>query len=106
MRRKLHTHEMFLLKKWKTSASGGWFSKFIERHNFHNLKTKGEIASADSKAAQNYPPKLLKIIQETDQVFYADETGLFWKRLPKRTYVSKTQKSLGGFKGPCEVFIM
>lgn len=84
------------------SASGGWFSKFIERHNFHNLKTKGEIASADSKAAQDYPPKLLKIIQEggytPDQVFNADETGLFWKRLPKRTYVSKTQKSLGGFK--------
>ena len=84
------------------SASGGWFSKFIERHNFHNLKTKAEIASADSKAAQDYPPKLLKIIQEggytPDQVLNADETGLFWQRLPKRTYVSKTQKSLGGFK--------
>ena len=84
------------------SASGGWFSKFIERHHFHNLKTKGEIASADRKAAQEYPPKLLKIIQEggytPDQVFNADETGLIWKRLAKRTYVSKTQQSLGGFK--------
>lgn len=43
--------------KTEFSASGGWFSKFIERHNFHNLKIKGEIASADSKAAQDYPPK-------------------------------------------------
>ena len=69
------------------SASGGWFSKYIERHNFHNLKTKGQIATADSKAAQDYPPKILKVIQEAgytpDQVFNADESGLIIKKIYK-----------------------
>ena len=59
------------------SASGGWLSKFLDTHNFHNLKTKGEIASADDKASQEYCPKIiLKIIQEdgytADQVLDND----------------------------------
>lgn len=34
-------------RKHTFSASGGWFSNFLQRHGFHNLKIKGEIASAD-----------------------------------------------------------
>uniref|UniRef100_A0A1A9W413 DDE-1 domain-containing protein n=1 Tax=Glossina brevipalpis TaxID=37001 RepID=A0A1A9W413_9MUSC len=32
------------------------------------------------------------------QVFNVDETGLFWKRLPKRIFISKTEKTAPGFK--------
>ncbi|GFV31686.1 uncharacterized protein TNCV_3076351 [Trichonephila clavipes] len=65
------------------SASTGWLTGFIKRHSFHNLKIKGEVASADEEAARKYPEKLAKIIKDGEycahQVFNADETGLFWK---------------------------
>ena len=32
------------------------------------------------------------------QIFNCDETGLYWKRLPSRTYVTKEEKSAPGFK--------
>ncbi|GFU68401.1 HTH CENPB-type domain-containing protein [Trichonephila clavipes] len=64
------------------SASTGWLTGFIKkRHSFHNLKIKGEVASADEEAARKYPEKLAKIIKDGEycahQVFNADETGLF-----------------------------
>lgn len=84
------------------SASKGWFENFKKRHNLHNLHIRGELASGNAKTASEYPAKLARIIEENsysaDQVFNADETGLFWKKMPKRTYLSKTTKSASGFK--------
>ncbi|GFU91055.1 tigger transposable element-derived protein 1 [Trichonephila clavipes] len=84
------------------SASTGWLTGFIKRHSFHNLKIKGEVASADEEAARKYPEKLAKIIKDGEycahQVFNADETGLFWKKIPTRTYIAKSEKTASGFK--------
>uniref|UniRef100_A0A1A9UQU6 DDE-1 domain-containing protein n=1 Tax=Glossina austeni TaxID=7395 RepID=A0A1A9UQU6_GLOAU len=63
---------------------------------------KGETASADELAAKEFPEKLRKIIEDggytTDQVWNADESGLFCKKLSSRTYVAKSQKTAGGLK--------
>ncbi|GFT22469.1 tigger transposable element-derived protein 1 [Trichonephila clavipes] len=40
------------------SASTGWLTGFIKRHSFHNLKIKGEVASADEEAAENILKRL------------------------------------------------
>ncbi|GFV10437.1 hypothetical protein TNCV_1950881 [Trichonephila clavipes] len=49
-----------------------------------------------------FPQKLAKIIEDgdysADQVFNADETGLYWKRLPNRTYIAKDEKTASGHK--------
>lgn len=83
-------------------ASRGWFEKFKNRFNLHNLKLKGEAASADEAASNEYPNILKGIIErggyKPEQVFNVDETGLYWKRMPDRTYVSKTEKSAPGYK--------
>ncbi|XP_069824074.1 tigger transposable element-derived protein 1-like [Dendropsophus ebraccatus] len=77
----------------KFVVSRSWFMRFKDRANFHNIKVQGEAASGDDKAAREFPKALAQIIVEGDycaqQMFNVDETGLFWKRLPNRTYVSK-----------------
>lgn len=83
-------------------ASQGWFERFKVRANLHSIALKGEAASADITAAERYPTELKALIHEggydPKQVFNVDETGLFWKRLPNRTFISKTEKSAPGFK--------
>lgn len=83
-------------------ASDGWFARFKSRANLHNLSLKGEAASSDSTAAEAFPEKLKTIIHDggycSKQIFNVDETGLFWKRLPTKTYISKMEKHAQGFK--------
>ncbi|XP_064090914.1 tigger transposable element-derived protein 1-like isoform X2 [Macrobrachium nipponense] len=84
------------------AASRGWFNRFKVRANLHNLKLQGEVASADEEAAERFPGCLAEIIREggytADQVFSVEETGLFWKRMPSRTYISKEEKTAPGHK--------
>ncbi|CAM5152081.1 unnamed protein product [Natator depressus] len=83
-------------------ASHGWLNSFRNRFNLKNVQTTGEVASANEKAAKAYPEQLKKIIEEKgylpEQVFNADETGLFWKKMPNRTYTSKSERQAPGFK--------
>ena len=62
----------------------------------------GEAASVDYAAAADYPAKLKALILEggymPQQVFNVDETGLFWKRMPNRTFISKAGRQAPGFK--------
>ncbi|XP_054746093.1 tigger transposable element-derived protein 1-like [Anastrepha obliqua] len=89
-------------KQPEFSASTGWMTGFFKRHALHNVKIKGETASADELAAKKFPEKLRKIIEDggytPDQVWNVDESGLFWKKMPSRTYVAKSQKTAGGLK--------
>ncbi|XP_007498102.2 tigger transposable element-derived protein 1-like [Monodelphis domestica] len=84
------------------SASGGWFDRFKNRVHLHHVKITGEIANADENMAANYPDVLKKIIGEggyTDQpIFNVGGTGLFWKKIPFRTYIFKKEKTQPGFK--------
>lgn len=83
-------------------ASKGWFERFKKRFSLHNVKIVGESASADHAAASQYPTKLKEFIEsegyKPEQVFNADETGMFWKRMPAHTFISENEKSAPGFK--------
>jgi hypothetical protein len=82
-------------------ASNGWFNRFKNRAGFHNVIVCGEAASGNAKAAQIFPDVLKEIINEggytAQQVFNVDETGLFWKKMPERTYISKEEKTMPRF---------
>ena len=66
-------------------------SRQDKRKAFHKLKIKGEISLADEKAAKTFPLELAKIIENggyvPDQIFNADETGLFLKKIQKKLLV-------------------
>ncbi|GFV96230.1 tigger transposable element-derived protein 1 [Trichonephila clavipes] len=72
-------------------ASRGWFNRFKHQNNLHNIQIT-EAASGDTKAAAELPATLKTVIDQgnypTELVFNVDETGLLWKRKPKRTFLS------------------
>ena len=68
-----------------------------------NIKIKGDAASADEEAAATFPAELKKKINKEGKYdpskdFDCDETGLFWKKMPNRTYIHKSAKQTPGFK--------
>ncbi|GFW22916.1 tigger transposable element-derived protein 1 [Trichonephila clavipes] len=69
---------------------------------FYKSMKQGECATADEGAAKIFPAELAKNIEDgdysADQVFNADEIGLYWKKLPNRTYIAKDEKTASGHK--------
>jgi len=66
------------------------------------VTVSGESVSADVKAAEEYLATLDKLIVEEnylpEQIFILDETSLFWKRMPERTFTHKEARSMPGFE--------
>ncbi|XP_051784390.1 tigger transposable element-derived protein 1-like [Erpetoichthys calabaricus] len=83
-------------------ASRGWFENFKKRTGIHSVVRHGEAASADIKAAEDYLKTFAGIIAAEgyipQQVFNCDETGLFWKKMPRRTYITAEEKRIPGHK--------
>ena len=63
---------------------------------------QGEAAHGNRDAADQHHKKFKKMIEEggfvLQQVFNCDETGCFWKRMPRRTYIMKVETTLPGHK--------
>ena len=85
-----------------SSPFTAWFHRFKARYNLHNIKLVGERASADHYMAKAFPAELASLIKEKGylpkQVFNADETGLFWKKMLTRTFISQCESKAAGFK--------
>ena len=84
------------------TASHGWFQRFKKQANLHHVSVSGEAASADKVASEKFPINLKEFIDTggyaPQQIFYVDNTGLFWKKMPEKTYISGKEKTMQGFK--------
>lgn len=84
------------------TASNGWFQRFRRRFNLHNWKNNGEAASVDLEAAEKFVDNLDGIIEKgsycPEQIFSVGETGLWWKKMPEKSYMHKEAKAMPGFK--------
>jgi hypothetical protein len=83
-------------------ASRGWFDNFKRRSGIHSVVRHGEAASSDAKAAEAFVAEFQKLMVYEcylpQQVFNCDETGLFWKKMPKRTYITAEENAMPGHK--------
>lgn len=83
-------------------ASDGWLQRFKTRYGIRLLSISGEKLSAQPQLVQPFKEKLMKTITELDlrmeQIYNADESGLYWKMLPEKTYAASFEKSAPGRK--------
>ena len=83
-------------------ASRGWFERFKTRSGIHSVVRHGEAASSDVPAAEDFATEFLEVVRTQgylpQQVFNCNKTGLFWKRMPKRSFLSEVESKLPGHK--------
>lgn len=83
-------------------ASRGRFERFKKRTGIHSVVRHGEAASSDVKAAEDFLKTFSELMETKgfipQHVFNCDETGLFWKKMPNRTYITAEEKMMPGHK--------
>lgn len=98
-------HESLGLKD-PFNASSGWFTRFKQRHGIRELTIQGEQLSGNISAAHEFCPSFQRYVTDHnlsyDQIYNADETGLYWKCLPSRTLASEAEKRAPGHKSSKE----
>ncbi|XP_067134160.1 tigger transposable element-derived protein 1-like isoform X1 [Centruroides vittatus] len=83
-------------------ASRGWFEKFKKRSGIHSVAHRGEALNTNKKDAEDFVKEFCAYVATEgfipQQVFNCGETGLFWKKMPDRTYLMQEEKALPGDK--------
>ncbi|XP_037959308.1 jerky protein homolog-like [Teleopsis dalmanni] len=86
----------------KFSASDGWLANFKKRHGIRLLKICGEILSSDTPKITPFVHSLRAKINEMgisdSQLYNADESGLFYRLLPDKTFVAANEHAAPGRK--------
>lgn len=95
-------HEILKENNLGFQASDGWLTRFKKRYGIRFLKISGEKLSSQPELIEPFKKKLHNKIQElgltADQIYNADESGLYWKLLPEKTFVSSQEKTAPGRK--------
>lgn len=83
-------------------ATQGWLHRFKSRHGIRQLDLAGEKLSADVLAADNFKVMFRQDLKDMKldlkNVYNADESGLNWKALPRKSLVSGREKAASGHK--------
>lgn len=83
-------------------ATDGYLKRFKERHGIHHISVQGERLSADKQASEKFGSSFYEDMQAQgytmDEIYNADETGLWWKSLPRKTFATSMESRADGFK--------
>ncbi|KAG7157955.1 Tigger transposable element-derived protein 7-like 24 [Homarus americanus] len=83
-------------------ASDGWLWRFRNRHGMCNKITHGKAGSAPTEDIEPFRERLNDLIKSEglliSQVYNGDETGLYWRSLPRNTQAFKNEASSPGRK--------
>lgn len=98
----LQLHQNLKKNNETFTASDGWLQKFKVRYGIRFLKMSGEKLSSAFENVSPFKAEFLQMIRTQNlthhQIYNADETGLYWKILPDKTYVSSSEKTAPGLK--------
>ncbi|GFV23373.1 tigger transposable element-derived protein 6 [Trichonephila clavipes] len=80
------------------SASEGWLTNFKKRNGIVFKKMCRENSSVDINVCSKWQNSLSDLIKEYEprNIFNTDETGIFFKCLPEKTFTFKKEKCHGG----------
>lgn len=80
------------------SCSSGWLSRWKARHNIAYRSVSGENASVDKGVCVDWKERTLQLIlsrYDPNDIFNADETGLYWRLLPDKTHAFRGEVCTG-----------
>ncbi|XP_067136655.1 jerky protein homolog-like [Centruroides vittatus] len=83
-------------------ATNGWLKRFKSRHGIRQSDKRAEKLLADTEATEYLKVCFKNMIDKEGykktNVYNADETGLYWKKMPTKTVISENEMSAPGFK--------
>ncbi|XP_028933999.1 jerky protein homolog-like [Ornithorhynchus anatinus] len=84
------------------NASTGWLTRFKQRHGIRELNYQGEKSNGDRSAAADFREDFEEFTEsenlQPEQIYNADETGLYWKSLPARTLAFENERPVAAHK--------
>ena len=83
-------------------ASNGWLKNFKKRYGIRGIQMKGDKLYNNDTCAQNFSNFLKEKIESEDlsleNIYNADESGIYWRTLALWTLASCTEEEVSGQK--------
>uniref|UniRef100_A0A914VZL2 HTH CENPB-type domain-containing protein n=1 Tax=Plectus sambesii TaxID=2011161 RepID=A0A914VZL2_9BILA len=98
-----------LLKIEGFKASEGWLTNFKHRHSISFKSNQGEAGAIDVESLGEWQQQVLReelAKFSPDDIFNADETGLFWQLLPNKTLAFKGERCTNGKKSKERITVL
>lgn len=84
------------------NASSGWLTRFKQRHGIPKAIGKGTKLKGDETAAGEFCDNFQEFVErenlQPEQIYGADQTGLFWKCLPSRTSAFDAEQGISSYR--------
>ena len=90
-------------------ASNGWLSRFKARNNLCGKSISGEEGAVNSVSVEQWKAETLPTLLQgytEDQIYNADETGLFYELLPNKTLHYRNEKCTGGKRSKVRISVL
>lgn len=90
-------------------ATNGWFCRWKSRNEIKYKRVHGEKASADFSGAKNWKTSALPRLLEQfspDDIYNADETGLYYRAMPDGSFTFKSENLMGSKKAMDRITVL
>ena len=95
-------HEQLHPEDHSFTASEGWLNRWKNRHGIRQLAIQGELLSSTGYDTEPFKQALAEWMVEKEigpeQLYNADETGLYWKLMPSKTLAGASETTAPGHK--------